>query len=868
MRASARPPTVEELLKGVQTIIKINNDIFTVKKQNNLTNVFKSSISTVKTALDMLGYSLPPNDISKAELKLIEVFLSGIVYFNELRNLIEQGKPMEQNYNRIDNARFIMRFHYDDGHNLLSWAQECKNQNYIEHLENLYANSSFEYKRRENKCEGEAWQQAIASNGPNQFVWAGDFKLKESAVPLDSFLAYSFVPKKDKRVLTQEIEIMNFTYTRTKNFIRYFGLPNYNKVEVQWEYYKDSKWNAFPLTVKLQIQKQSKKNNIFRVTLHNEQAELNVKEFTIDFDGVLHDIRWKPLNRKTKHRFGSMEEGPFLVSLRSVSNPIRSSIDAEIPCTNESIVSPIEIIPLESLKTEKGNNSMWVELFHCPADYQIDHKILPKLCFEHLSAVDPVPMAIYLAPKNHQLGIQVITDRQQLLTAIERAVSNFNKIGYTIATVFNQVNSAIEKQYNVINDRVSKYFLPLEMKEPFRKYLMNRIRDNMLESVREAARKKAISHFTSTMQNYLWVEECDYLSEVKNSIFVNSDESIEESCNTILDNKNYDCTVGSIAEFIREESKSAINSAVHDEVEISITRLVHTVFIKHVRESLSHKTYLIKLPSFIKQSNIFIAACKSHLPIFKHANEIYSLFVQGRVLFIEGNSGIGKSVGLPILFHALRFEKPILITQPRRLQCTLLYNQLTRLLPPDTVRVSYLTETRGYSFAKIEVCQEDLLKERLIRSDYAFPQDTIVILDEVHERTTTTDLCVALLAKKLHNTQQSCPVSNIIITSTSIDDDIKQVFEGEGLQIRLNAETPFPITETTKSNMNVISAAMRYIQKLERDEQILCFLSSTQGKLGDNTARFAFTNELTQRWRRRLRDSINCLEDWPKLVEF
>lgn len=164
------------------------------------------------------------------------------------------------------------------------------------------------------------------------------------------------------------------------------------------------------------------------------------------------------------------------------------------------------------------------------------------------------------------------------------------------------------------------------------------------------------------------------------------------------------------------------------------------------------------------------------LPIAGHVESIVEAVSQSEVVVIEGETGCGKSSGIPIIiYNSLRNSKgsaKILITQPRRLACKTLSQRVASMLGTvvggvvgyrvhGASCVSHLTAiefvTTGWLLMR--------LAARPSLSEYSH-----IILDEVHERSEDSEL-LCTIVKKLSEkaTSQSSKFPKLLVMSATLD---------------------------------------------------------------------------------------------------
>lgn len=190
---------------------------------------------------------------------------------------------------------------------------------------------------------------------------------------------------------------------------------------------------------------------------------------------------------------------------------------------------------------------------------------------------------------------------------------------------------------------------------------------------------------------------------------------------------------------------------------------------------------------------------RQRLPIFKTRNHIIYLLEKYQTLVLIGETGCGKSTQLPqYLLEAgwCSDGKMIGITEPRRVAATSLANRVA-----DERNCILGTEV-GYSIrfdnyidetTKIKYMTEGILLRELM-SDPLLTSYSVVVIDEVHERTLLTDIIMGLL-KKIIRKRKSL---RVVVCSATVD--------AEQLRDFFNTNTT---TDSTKDSAVILTVEGR-----------------------------------------------------------
>ncbi|CAH0775215.1 unnamed protein product [Bemisia tabaci] len=177
--------------------------------------------------------------------------------------------------------------------------------------------------------------------------------------------------------------------------------------------------------------------------------------------------------------------------------------------------------------------------------------------------------------------------------------------------------------------------------------------------------------------------------------------------------------------------------------------------------------------AFVFNANVSLSVDqqKQRLPIFESRLHILYLLEQYQVLVLVGETGCGKSTQVPqILYEAGWCEngRMVGITEPRRVGATSLAKRVAEEMH------SHLGQLVGYairfddasdpSTTKIKYMTEGILLREMM-SDPLLRKYSVIMLDEVHERTLLTDILLGLLKKILRKRKDL----KLIVASATVD---------------------------------------------------------------------------------------------------
>jgi len=175
-------------------------------------------------------------------------------------------------------------------------------------------------------------------------------------------------------------------------------------------------------------------------------------------------------------------------------------------------------------------------------------------------------------------------------------------------------------------------------------------------------------------------------------------------------------------------------------------------------------------PAFNPRERLAIADQRRQLPIYEHRTQILYLVEHTATTIVVGETGSGKTTQVPQYLHEAGWTqggKMIACTQPRRVAAMTVAARVAEEVG------SPLGQTVGYSIrfedvstpgvTKIKFCTDGVLL-RAMMDDPLLTQYSVVMVDEAHERSLTTDVLLGLLKK----VQRRRPDLRVIVSSATI----------------------------------------------------------------------------------------------------
>ncbi|KAK5868435.1 hypothetical protein PBY51_009451 [Eleginops maclovinus] len=192
-----------------------------------------------------------------------------------------------------------------------------------------------------------------------------------------------------------------------------------------------------------------------------------------------------------------------------------------------------------------------------------------------------------------------------------------------------------------------------------------------------------------------------------------------------------------------------------------------------------------------------------NLPIYQHKAKLIQAVKDSTFLVITGETGSGKTTQLPKYLHQAGFCKDgkIGITQPRRVAAITVAQRVAHEMQCTLGReVGYQVRFDDCTSESTEVkYMTDGCLLREILADPVLPQYSVVILDEVHERSLNTDILLGLLKKRLSNPAKATkgresPLK-VVVMSATLETDKLSAFLGDCPVFAIPGRM-FPVTST------------------------------------------------------------------------
>jgi len=168
---------------------------------------------------------------------------------------------------------------------------------------------------------------------------------------------------------------------------------------------------------------------------------------------------------------------------------------------------------------------------------------------------------------------------------------------------------------------------------------------------------------------------------------------------------------------------------------------------------------------------------RKKMDIFYSESEIVSLIKYNLIVFVHGMTGCGKTTQIPQFLYENGFtsDKIIGITQPRRISAVSIASRLNTEMNEEIAGYKIKYENNLTENTRIKVMTEGILF-REIQQDFFLNKYSVIILDEVHERTSNMDILIGFLSKIVKLRFEMCSPLRLVLMSATVDsNDFKHV---------------------------------------------------------------------------------------------
>lgn len=211
------------------------------------------------------------------------------------------------------------------------------------------------------------------------------------------------------------------------------------------------------------------------------------------------------------------------------------------------------------------------------------------------------------------------------------------------------------------------------------------------------------------------------------------------------------------------------------------------------------------------------------LPIYGHREKFLRLLDENQTLVVVGETGSGKTTQIPQYCHEfLRDRDPkkcVACTQPRRIAAMSVSTRVSKEMGVtlgEEVGYSVRFDTLASSKTVLKYLTDGMLL-REATNDPDLSQYGIIVLDEVHERTLSTDILMGFLKQTIQRRKDL----KVIVMSATLDAGKFQTYFTNSPLIEVSGRTfPVEIFWETKPADDYLDAAIYTLFQIHSNEDI------------------------------------------------
>ena len=236
--------------------------------------------------------------------------------------------------------------------------------------------------------------------------------------------------------------------------------------------------------------------------------------------------------------------------------------------------------------------------------------------------------------------------------------------------------------------------------------------------------------------------------------------------------------------------------------------------------------------SFGRRTNMSIKQQRESLPVFKFRKQFLEACAQNQLLICVGDTGSGKTTQITQFLCEAGYSELGMVgcTQPRRVAAMSVARRVAEEVGCELGRevgYSIRFEDRTSPETQIKYMTDGmLLREVLLDAD--LKKYTVIILDEAHERTISTDVLFGLLKRTLKRR----PDLKLIVTSATLDADKFSEYFNQCPIFSIPGRTyPVEIMYSREPEDDYLDAALTTVMQIHLTEppgDILVFLTGQE----------------------------------------
>ena len=220
---------------------------------------------------------------------------------------------------------------------------------------------------------------------------------------------------------------------------------------------------------------------------------------------------------------------------------------------------------------------------------------------------------------------------------------------------------------------------------------------------------------------------------------------------------------------------------------------------------------------------------RKSLPVWSSKDKILDLVEKNRIVIIQGETGSGKTTQIPQFLLEAGYYGGIVCTQPRRVAAMSIAKRVSQEMEVELGKqVGYTVrfDDKTSSDTLIKYATDGLLLKEAT-TDHSLKKYQIIIIDEAHERTLSTDILFGFL-KELMEIRKEL---KLIIMSATFDIEKFQNYFDAPLAIIKGRTYPVEIKYLSAPTDDYVDCAIKKVIQIHKEEKpgdILLFLTGEE----------------------------------------
>ncbi len=223
---------------------------------------------------------------------------------------------------------------------------------------------------------------------------------------------------------------------------------------------------------------------------------------------------------------------------------------------------------------------------------------------------------------------------------------------------------------------------------------------------------------------------------------------------------------------------------------------------------------------------------RKKLPIYEARSDVLNALKSNQVIVLEGETGSGKTTQVPQLLveEGYADEKMVCCTQPRRVAAMSVSKRVAEEMDValgEEVGYSIRFEDRTSSLTRLKYVTDGMLLREAM-TDNKLMNYSVVVLDEAHERTLSTDILLGLIKNILEERKDL----KVIVMSATLDAHKFQEYFGMAPLLKVPGRMfPVEMIYSASPEDDYVKAAIRTAVEIHRTQppgDVLIFLTGEE----------------------------------------